>query len=112
MNAIDQQIALGKWLQLRRVEAHPYYGDRIRFQNEQGDWEWLPDYFDLNVIHQLEKTLTEEQAQVHFDHLSDTTGARLETAGIQYGVCHFLMYNASVEHRLEALLKTLNLWVE
>ena len=71
----------------------------------------IPAYLnDLNAIHEAEKLLTDEQAQVYFDNLSNVTGARLETLGVQYGVCHFKMYNATAAHRAEAFLKTLSLW--
>jgi len=71
----------------------------------------IPNYLnDLNAMYEAEKLLTDEQAQGYFDNLSNVTGARLDTLGVQYGVCHFKMYNATAAQRSEAFLKTLSLW--
>lgn len=73
----------------------------------------LPNYHsDLNACHDMERTLTDAQAQLHFDNLRQVTGSTLETLGVIYGNCHFLMYNATAPQRCEAFLRTLNLWEE
>jgi hypothetical protein len=69
-----------------------------------GRWRFeIPKYFeDLNAVHELEKYLTQEQANSYGDHLANS-----KQDGTWAG-CH--IWHQSAEQRCEAIGKALNLW--
>ena len=112
-----QRIAIAKacgYLNPREINPGSFVASAgMNSQGEYWGTRGIPDYLnDLNAMHEGEKLLTDERCQRQFDNLSNVTGARLETLGTQYGVCHFMMYNATAAQRAEAFLKTLNLWTD
>jgi hypothetical protein len=63
----------------------------------------IPDYFnDLNAVHELEKYLTQEQANSFGDHLANS-----KQDGTWAG-CH--IWHQSAAQRCEALGLTLKIW--
>lgn len=73
-----------------------------------GRWRFeIPKYFeDLNAVHELEKTLTDEQWVIYRDNI------RLIVLGPIRMVSQFLKadIHATAAQRCEAIGKTLNLW--
>lgn len=66
----------------------------------------VPDYlYDLNVMHEAEKVLTNQQKEKYLDILSDFTEGRRDTSYVWHDTVF-----ATATQRAEAYLRTLNLW--
>lgn len=127
MNELKQRLALAK--------AHGYIDVRLRNRLEFGEYsddyfecleyrerdEWgmngpcwgrrVPDYLsDLNSIREIEEILTEEQWNDYAHKLFDITHA-FDDCGSFESIVRFTTH-ATAAQKVEALLKTLNLWEE
>lgn len=68
----------------------------------------LPDYFgDLNAAHEMEKSMTVDQAWIFTRHLSDLLGV---SGGMGSGSVDEWPWHATAAQRAEAFGKALNLW--
>jgi hypothetical protein len=79
-------------------------------KNEQGPMDEIPDYCnDLNAMHEAEKTLDFEQAELFEGELCDVTFKNNDGSEnplpCKFSVCH-----ATAHQRAEAFLKTINKW--
>lgn len=73
----------------------------------------LPDIDDLNVIHEAEKTLTDEQHRRFRTTLAEITSGRKDTGLRLMGRAEYRnWFSATAPQRLEAFLKTVGKWVE
>jgi len=112
MNPEQQRIAIAEACGMRGV-----WEKKITSCGCDGQWDYfnpqgnrLPDYCnDLNAMHEAEKTLDFEQAELFEDELCDVTfknNKRLENPPPwRFSVCH-----ATARQRAEAFLKTINKW--
>ena len=101
MNAQAQQIALCEWMGWKRTKLDPDYD----WHNPDGGYaNNLPNTNSLDVLHEMEKKLTEKQLEDYKYQLQKVC----EPEGYTYksAIC------SSAPQRREALLRTLNLWKE
>lgn len=70
----------------------------------------LPDYLnDLNLMHEVEKVITEDDGDEYFTHLESVC----QEALIMDGTSHYLSFktiSATAYQRAEAFLKTIGKW--
>jgi len=97
MTEQEQQIALCEW-----ADKH---GLNTSFMDHDGcEQVGLLDTDSLDVLHEMEKKLTDEQKGLYATWLA-------HRGGVTY-VYNFDTIHATVAQRREALLRTLNLWTE
>jgi len=95
----------------------PCDGSSPRKPNESDyGYETLPDYpIDLNAIHEVEQMLSREQRELYIIWLSSITQNRpFKSYHKNHSDTPWMVWfvaTATAAQRLEALVKTLNLWV-
>jgi len=110
MTQEEKRIKLAEAAGWTEIQWSELINSRIAIENkhfcretEQFRCLWLPDYFnDLNAVHELEKYLTQDQANSCDDYLANS-----KQDGTWAG-CH--IWHQSAAQRAEALGLTLNLW--
>ena len=115
MTPDQQRTAIAKacgWTDIRRQRL--YAGDQDLWGNKMigGDKHRnrLPDYLnDLNAMHEAEKVLTYEQAEIFEDELCDIAKSENDVLENPLQSKSFI-FHATAPQRSEAFLRTLNLW--
>lgn len=104
MDPIKQQVALAKVSEWTDIVIEPPMG--IDPWGRSYERVNLPDYLnDLNAVHELEKSLTEEQCMKYHNMLKTIISAD------DPGSLGFI-WGATAAQRCEAILRVLNLWEE
>lgn len=113
MKDIDQHIALCEWAGWKRSPEMDYqgraYGGYCTIETYTNGLDVrkfidLPDTNSLDVLHEMEKRLTNAQQTLYMDNLLNEKSELSE-------MLRELTFAAAVKRRI-ALLKTLNLWRE
>lgn len=126
MKEEEQQIAIAKvcgWENIGWQPRNSFNESTDRALGNNGDW-WrlssentvcmecdLPDYLnDLNVMREAEKLLSHENAYI-YDNILRTLAVKHQAMDGIFGSSG-LDYFAPASQRVEAFLRTLNLWTE
>ena len=117
MTPDQQRTAIAKicgWTDIRRQRL--YAGDQDLWGNKMigGDKHRnrLPDYCnDLNAMHEAEKVLNYEQAELLEDSLCDIAKSENDVLENPLQSKSFIFHTTAAQ-RAEAFLRTLNLWTK
>jgi hypothetical protein len=113
MNPEQQQIkiaeACGFYKEEPWLDGRPCWGHKDHFKHI--GFEEIPDYlYDLNAMHEAEKTLTQDQMIDYSRHVGKSVTMYLPASRAAW--MDFRLIHATAAQRAKAFLKTLNLWTE
>lgn len=106
MKEQEQRIALCEWMGWSGIVNNPCRDPHVQGfapHSKHLGLTSLPDTNSLDVLHEMEKKLTVDQASDYYWSLQGT----VNLIGIP---CEAWVYHATASQRREALLRTLGLW--